>query len=477
MPKSPSSAVVYLLPYKRNRPIVMRLLIECTYVYEHPKDNSGIQRVVRNIIRTLDQASLPVECVPVMMRGNQLYQVKSLAPLPGDSTRNLCQWLIVKLDHWRNRYWWWHSHLERRWPFNASRHLRRILHLSCRLGSIAITLPLRVLLWLNRNGEPAPQRAVPLQVRSGDQLLLLDSSWHDDLFPLADRLKSEGIGIISVIYDLIPLTHPQFCDEGLVRVFDRWFDWIAQTADGFMAISQTISNQVKAELQSRLGNSAANQRWHGHFHLGSELDLSDPASKIDPALLQIFEESAPVYLMVSTIEPRKNHAYLLDAFELLWAKDKDVRLCLIGKIGWKCEALVARIKRHPQWGKRLFMFNRANDRSLEYAYAHSRALVFPSYVEGFGLPLVEAMQRGLPAIASDIPVFREVGGDFMAYFDLANPDSLAQTIHRFEESGLFPASRPISDWQWIDWPAASRQLIDGVLAGLHQHKQIDARRA
>ena len=183
--------------------------------------------------------------------------------------------------------------------------------------------------------------------------------------------------------------------------------------------------------------------------------------------------------MVSAIEPRKNHAYLLDAFELLWAQGSNARLCIIGKIGWKCEALVERIKRHPQWDKRLFMFNRINDKSLEFAYANARALVFPSYVEGFGLPLVEAMQRGLPAMASDIPVFREIGGEFMAYFDLNKPQTLADRISQFESSNQFPAGRPVADWRWIGWREASQQLVSGTLEGLRHTKllsQADADR-
>ncbi len=455
----------------------MRLLIECTYVYEHPNDNSGIQRVVRNIVRALDDTGLPVQCVPVMMQHDRLYRVISLAPLPMDNIRGTCQRLTVRLDQLRNRYWRLHAAIERRWPFRASKQLRRALYLPFRIGGLAITLPARALMWLGRNGEPAPQRAVPLQIEAGDQLLLLDSSWHDDLFPLANRLKAQGVGIVSVIYDLIPLTHPQFCDAGLVRVFDRWFDWISETADGFMAISRTISDQVAAEVTRRLGAQAATRRWYGHFHLGSELDLRDNHSEVQPEIARLFDDSAPVYLMVSTVEPRKNHAYLLDAFERLWARGSEARLCIIGKIGWKCDALVTRIKRHPQWGKRLFMFNRASDRSLEYAYSRARALVFPSYVEGFGLPLVEAMQRGLPAMASDIPVFREVGGDFVAYFDLASPDNLAALIEQFERSGEFPAARALADWRWISWSDACRQLIDGVVDGLNRSQPADARRA
>jgi alpha-1,2-rhamnosyltransferase len=114
------------------------------------------------------------------------------------------------------------------------------------------------------------------------------------------------------------------------------------------------------------------------------------------------------------------------------------------------------------------MFNDLSDTSLEHAYSHASALVFASYVEGFGLPLVEAMQRGLPAMGSDIPVFREIGGEFMAYFDLAEPQSLADLVARFESSGQFPAARNVADWHWIGWREASAQLAERTLRNLVQ---------
>ena len=446
----------------------MRFLIECTYVYEHPEVNSGIQRVVRSIIRQLGIVKPPVECIPVMMRAGKLYRVNSLAPLRVGRNATWRQYLIVTLDHLRNRYFFWHSRLERLWPFARSRFLRRLLFVAAKLGSFCITIPLRGILWLNRRGKPAPERAVPLAVQPGDQLVLLDSSWHADFFPMAEKLRSQGVGIISVIYDLIPLTHPQFCDAGLVLVFDKWFDWIARTADGFMAISKTISDQVAAEVERRLGPEEAARRWHGHFHLGSELDQVRHGGRPSAEVRELFRSAEPTYLMVSTIEPRKNHAYLLDAFERLWAQGSPARLCIIGRIGWKCDDLIARIRRHPELNRRLFMINDANDASLEHAYSHARALVFPSHVEGFGLPLVEAMQRGLPAFASDIPVFREIGGDFISYFDLANPASLADRIAGFESSGQFPAARSLRDWHWIGWREASLQLVEGVRQGIER---------
>ena len=258
-----------------------------------------------------------------------------------------------------------------------------------------------------------------------------------------------------------------------MRVFEQWFDWIARTADGFIAISQTISDQVRSEVQWRLGRDMADQRWFDYFHLGSELDQANSSAVVRQDVQRMCKAHS-VYLMVSTIEPRKNHTYLLNAFELLWDEGSDVALCFVGKIGWKTEKLIERIKQHPQLNKRLFMFNDLSDRELEYCYSHSRALVFPSYVEGFGLPLVEAMQRGLPALASDIPVFRELGGDPMAHFGLSAPEPLCRLVRRFEGSGQFPAPISLDNWSWLSWSDSAMQLIGRVQG---QTKRQQAARA
>ncbi|QEY74631.1 glycosyltransferase family 4 protein [Pseudomonas denitrificans (nom. rej.)] len=451
----------------------MRLLVECTYVFEHPHVNSGIQRVVRNVIGHLGEVDEDTPCIPVAFIRGQMYRVRHLAPL---SSKEL-PWqsrLRVALEQMRNDYWMWHARLERCWPMSRWHNARRALYVLCKGASLAITLPLRFAIFASRN-QVVPERLEPLEALPGDQLVLLDSSWHADFFSVAERLKREGVGLVSVIYDLIPSTHPQFCDAGLVKVFDRWFDWIAEMADGFICISTTIRDQVRAEIVRRRGEEVAQSLWFEHFYLGSELDLVRDNSALDGRLTRMFDDGEPVYLMVSTIEPRKNHAYLLEAFERLWAQGSTARLCIIGRVGWKCEDLVSRIHRHPQFNQRLFMFNKLNDRGLEYAYANARALVFPSFVEGFGLPLVEAMQRKLPVMASDIPVFREVGGDFVAYFDLQRPETLAELVQEYEDSDRFPAARPVSEWRWLGWRDASRQLVGRVLGALKPSAQPQPR--
>ncbi|TVT81705.1 glycosyltransferase family 1 protein [Pseudomonas sp. H3(2019)] len=440
-----------------------RLLIECTHVFQHPKINSGIQRVVRNVINQLPETVDSVQCIPVVMLKGKLYRVLKLAPLNIPLFDGLMEF-AGRLERLAHRYRQLHQRFEKRC---TSRWTRRALYVAYRLTALAgFSVPLRLIDQINQ--YHLPKRCSPLQHQPGDQLVLLDSSWHADSFPLAEQLKRDGVGIVPVIYDLTPLTHPHFYDTRLVQIFTQWFDWITKTADGYVAISATVRDQVREEVHRRVGPAKADTLWFDYFHLGSELDLSEATAAVEPRLSQLFTTSEPVFLMVSTIEPRKNHDYLLDAFELAWAAGSKARLCIAGRIGWKCDALLARVREHSELNQRLFMFNDLSDTSLEYAYSHASALVFPSYVEGFGLPLVEAMQRGLPAMGSDIPVFREIGGEFMAYFDLASPQSLVDLITHMENTGAFPAARKVSEWRWLGWREASKQLVEHVLRNLKQ---------
>jgi len=447
----------------------MRLLIECSYVYDHYHVNSGIQRVVRNVIGNLGECGDICEAVPVLIKNNRIFRVKQLVPLWPDAS--IMVWRD-RLERIRNYYWHQHARLAQRFPFRKSRNLARLLYVIFRLFSVGYMVPFAWVLlaeglYVNR------KRAEPLEVQAGDVMVLLDSSWHSDCFDVVERLKRQGVSVVAVIYDLIPITHPQFCDEPLVEVFKHWFGWITKLADGFVFISQSIEQDARHYIEQTYGREIAETRWYTHFHLGSDLDLLDPSASVRAHVRNAFGHGKPVYLMVSTIEPRKNHVYLVDAFDALWAQGVDVCLCFVGRVGWKCDELLMRVRAHPELNRRFFMLNDLTDGELEYCYKQARALVFPSHVEGFGLPIVEAMQRGLPVMASDIPVFREIGGDYCAYFDLDDVFSLCHDIVMFERTGEFPAQKPLQNWRWLSWRDSARQLFQRITEALRGQHPTD----
>jgi alpha-1,2-rhamnosyltransferase len=170
--------------------------------------------------------------------------------------------------------------------------------------------------------------------------------------------------------------------------------------------------------------------------------------------------------MVGTIEPRKNHSLVLDAFDQAWSEGSQAPLVVIGKRGWQCEDVIARFADITRNGRPFTYICDATDADLQYAYRRSRCLIFPSFAEGFGLPIVEALAQGLPVIASDIPVHREVGNGHATYIPLGDPTHLARLIHSIEDGSTTlhaPTPGTVHLPTWAESAAAIQVEIDRLL--------------
>jgi glycosyltransferase involved in cell wall biosynthesis len=127
----------------------------------------------------------------------------------------------------------------------------------------------------------------------------------------------------------------------------------------------------------------------------------------------------PTFVTLSTIEARKNHLMLLQ----LWSRLIDrmgggaPRLLIIGQRGWEADRVFELLDHDEKLRGHVIELNRCSDQELAAHLASARALLFPSLAEGYGLPLIEALALGTPVIASNLPVFREIGGDIPEYLD------------------------------------------------------------
>ncbi len=117
------------------------------------------------------------------------------------------------------------------------------------------------------------------------------------------------------------------------------------------------------------------------------------------------------------------------------------------------------LRDHPERGRRLFWFSDLSDHELDYCYRQCRALLAPSLVEGFNLPIVEALSRGATVLAIDLPVHREVGGNFAAYFPPTDAPRLADLIERLRSPGGLPGVADPVQFRWPDWRESCRQLL------------------
>jgi glycosyltransferase involved in cell wall biosynthesis len=163
--------------------------------------------------------------------------------------------------------------------------------------------------------------------------------------------------------------------------------------------------------------------------------------------------------MVGTLEPRKRHAQVLDAFELLWEQGLEVELHIVGRRGWLVDQLIERLTQHPRSGQQLVWREDASDEELAEGYASSSALISASAGEGFGLPLIEAARYGLPIIARDLPVFREILGENAFYFSGNEAHDLAQALEQWllaESRGDTITPHAI---EFQSWPDSAAQIL------------------
>jgi glycosyltransferase involved in cell wall biosynthesis len=175
---------------------------------------------------------------------------------------------------------------------------------------------------------------------------------------------------------------------------------------------------------------------------------------------------------VSTLEPRKAQTQILAALDRLWADGHDVNLVLVGQAGWKIESLITRLDSHPEKGNRLFWLRGISDEYLELVYKSSTCLVAASINEGFGLPLIEAARHGIPIVARDIPIFKEVAGSSAHYFSGETGEQLALTLVTWLELnrvGQAPTSQSI---RWSTWQQATVSLKFALFDNNYERRQL-----
>jgi alpha-1,2-rhamnosyltransferase len=299
----------------------------------------------------------------------------------------------------------------------------------------------------------------------GDTLVLLDAWWNRNNWLAVSQARHRGAAIGVVMYDLLPVTHPEFFKANVKEPFAAALQIALEQGDYFIAISDAVRDALRDYAAEHGPRRRLRPASFVSFRLGSTLDMIHRNGHVRDSLQQAFCRTGcqPPYLTVGTIEPRKNHVLLMDAFDQIWPRFPDAGLCIVGRIGWLCEDLIDRIVRHPQYGRSLFMFNDLSDSELAFCYQRAKGLIFPSHAEGFGLPVVEALQHGLPVLVSDIPIHREVGRDFCTYFDPNSPAALSQLVCGIEATGAFPHVRQPDDFALPTWTESTREFLGKCL--------------
>ena len=274
-----------------------------------------------------------------------------------------------------------------------------------------------------------------------------------------------------VLYDLLPIKYPDFFDpiHNLVELHTEWLASLV-LADGAIAISQAVADEYEDYIVKQIGGLPKNFK-NESFCLGS--DIQSMTSAVNSLLSEEFPDRFKqiavgdgefTLLMVGTVEPRKDYRSVLNAMELIWSDtDFNFNLVIVGKVGWRMADFESQIIGHKEVGKRLFWFNSLSDRGLSQLYGMSNGLIAASIDEGFGLPIIEAARNNLPVLARDIPVFREVGGSGVSYFNDDSPSAFSKEIKSWIQRVESREIPDIKNVRPISWKESAQQLLNKIL--------------
>jgi glycosyltransferase involved in cell wall biosynthesis len=289
----------------------------------------------------------------------------------------------------------------------------------------------------------------------GAKVFLLVSHRALDRERPIQTMREAGCAFVPLIHDLIPATHPEYARPGQA---DRHLKRIGTTAALADAIIVNSAHTAEA-LRPHLG-----MRDIPPPVIIAPLGIESPPA-VAPAL-----PADPYFIVLGTIEPRKNHLLLLHLWRDLASRmgRRTPHLVLIGRRGWENENVVDILERCDALRGTVREMGQVPDREVWELLRGARALLFPSFAEGYGLPLAEALALGVPAICSDLPALREVGGNVPDYLDPLDGVSWRSTILDYADPAS-PARASqvarIAGWRPPRWDSHFSR-VDEVLASL-----------
>lgn len=267
--------------------------------------------------------------------------------------------------------------------------------------------------------------ATPAEFHSGDVFMLLGAFWIFRTYAQTiSILRRQGVKVGVYVYDLIPLTHPHYFAIPLRLSYRAQFAKVMKVVDFACTISEFVANDLRMALTNNL------QRAIPVAAVPLAQDMPKQATPVDEA----FRSQTPheFVLCVCTLEVRKNHLLLLDVWSNLYRKygNEIPSLILVGKWGWKIKPFRNRLQKSKNVDGKIIVLGSLSEARLAHLYQNCLFTIFPSFVEGWGLPVGESLVFGRPCIASNTSAIPEVGGDLVRYIDPYDAEAAQAMIEK-----------------------------------------------
>ncbi len=307
--------------------------------------------------------------------------------------------------------------------------------------------------------------------RAGDVLLVLGSPWfHPFYAELVEKAQTErGLRFALLVYDLIPLRRPEWCDQYLALRFREWTTEVFPLVDIFLTISRASASDLVTQAKE---SGYALRRAPTPIPIGTGFTspgkpvLARHAADAHPApVTSRLPADGSYVLIVSTIEARKNHMLLFRIWRRMLEelpREQVPTLVFAGRVGWLVSDLMQQLRNAGFLGGKIMLVEDPTDDELERLYGGCRFTLFPSFYEGWGLPVTESLSFGKPCIISRATSLPEAGGHLARYFDPENTaeayEVIRYAVETPEETQAW-AEQVRREFRPVTWAASARGVL------------------
>lgn len=297
-----------------------------------------------------------------------------------------------------------------------------------------------------------------------DIIIDYDSTWDVNCYPreiLYKTLKNKGVIIISFFHDLLPINNFEYFLHYESNFLFYLFASIKYSDYILFSTESTKEEFVELTKNHKIYKNL------GTVKLGS--DLTKKQNLIISEKIKTYSKNKYL-LCVATFEPRKNYETLIKAYMKSYSKI-DANLILAGRLGWMYDPILKLIKKSKLLNKRIFIINNASNDEITYLYKNAYLFIYPSFAEGYGLPIIEAMYHRCPVICSDIPVFKEITKNKALYFNPQEYKELSNLLINSCNNNCFynKAKNSVVDFKVDSWDDSYNSFMNVINKVKYNH--------
>jgi glycosyltransferase involved in cell wall biosynthesis len=304
-----------------------------------------------------------------------------------------------------------------------------------------------------------------LRLQSGDTLLIL-ADWHgsnEKYMSLIEDIKQLGVRLVQISYDLLPIVAPQYSGHSTKKL-THYVKRIYPLCDLILTISEQTTRDIETWLKSQRLSLPRIEK----MRLGDDFHMIKTVRPKDKKMRTALLKNTNYLLCVGTVEARKNHTLLYYTYKL--AAERGIQLpilVIVGRQGWLASDIYEIISNDPITKGSIIFLQNISDAELSWLYEHCLFSIYPSFYEGWGLPVAESIAHGVPCLCSSTSSIPEIAGDLLEYFSpYSSEECLAKIQLLLKPAALEQAKAKVGAYQPTSWDE-SFAFVNKVIGEIH----------